>query len=156
MNAQITNAQFELQRSWFTNELAAISNEASNKQHADNLNPIKWVAGHIVNTRMTLLHILTGQGYDPGYNAFFGKGTSNQIDENFPTIEAIKEQWDSVSAALNAALMKLSPEKLDSPAPFQTSIPDTTLHGLIAYMVIHEAQHIGQLSILRKLTTSKL
>lgn len=151
MNNSITRAQFDLQRSWFLNSLADISEEESHKQMADNLNPIKWVAGHVVNTRMSLLAILTGKAQDTNYNKLFGKGSSNKIDSSFPTIEDIQLKWNSVSVQLSEYISSLSEDTLLSPPPFQTAIPNTTLHGLIAFMVIHEAQHIGQISILRKL-----
>jgi uncharacterized damage-inducible protein DinB len=150
MNNSITKSQFELQSSWFLNALADISEEESNKQIADNLNPIKWVAGHVLNTRMSLLSILSGKPQDLNYNTFFGKGSSNKLDSSFPSIEEIKLKWQSVSIELTDCINVLTEEKLISPPPFQTDIPNNTLHGLIAYMVIHESHHIGQLSILRK------
>ena len=151
MNTSITIAQFELQTSWFLNSLINISEEESNKQIAENLNPIKWVAGHILNTRMSLLTILSGKAQDTNYSKHFGKGSSNKLDVSFPTLEEIKLKWNSISTELTECLVGLTEEKLSSPPPFQSSIPNNTLQGLIAYMVIHEAQHIGQLSILRKL-----
>jgi len=151
MNTSITISQFELQTSWFLNSLINISEEESNRQFADNLNPIKWVAGHILNTRMSLLTVLSGKAQEINYNKHFGKGSSNKIDSSFPTIEDIKLKWNSISVELKECLINISDERLSSAPPFQTSIPNSTLHGLVAYMVIHEAQHIGQLSILRKL-----
>lgn len=151
MKNSITKSQFELQGSWFLNALADISEDESNKQLADNLNSIKWIAGHALNTRMSLLSILTGKPQDSNYSRFFGKGSSNKIDSSFPPIEEIKLKWSSVSAELTDYISSLSEDKLSSPPPFQTAIPDNTLQGLIAYMVIHESHHIGQLSVLRKL-----
>lgn len=151
MNTTITIAQFELQTNWFLNELVNISDEQSNKQVADNLNPTKWVAGHILNTRMTLLNLLTGVASDQNFNKMFGKGTSNKIEPSFPTIDEIKLKWGVVSSELTECLRNTSSEKLLSTAPFQTSIPDKTLHGLITYMASHESYHLGQLSILKRL-----
>jgi uncharacterized damage-inducible protein DinB len=151
MNHSITKAQFDLQRSWFTNSLADISEKESNIRIADNLNPIKWVAGHVLNTRMSLLSILSGNPQDPDYSKLFGKGSSNKLDSSFPSIEEIKLKWNSVSVELTNYISGLTEDKLLSPPPFQTAIANNTLQGLIAYMVIHESHHIGQLSILRKL-----
>jgi uncharacterized damage-inducible protein DinB len=151
MHTSITIAQFELQTNWFLNELVNISDEQSNKQTTDNLNPTKWVAGHILNTRMTLLSLLTGVASDQNFNKMFGKGSSNKIEPSFPTIDEIKLKWDVVSSKLTECLKNIPSEKLLSPPPFQTSIPDKTLHGLITYMASHESYHIGQLSILKRL-----
>jgi uncharacterized damage-inducible protein DinB len=151
MNTTITIAQFELQSNWFLNELLNISDEQSNKKGADNLNPIKWVAGHILNTRMTLLSILSGVAVNQDFNKIFGKGSSNAIEPHFPTLDELKLKWGAVSSDLYACLKDISSEKLLSPPPFQSSISDKTLHGLITYMASHESYHIGQLSILKKL-----
>ena len=152
MNTTITIAQFELQSNWFLNELLNISDEQSNKQATEKLNPIKWVAGHILNTRMTLLSLLTGVTSDQNFNKMFGKGSSNKIEPSFPSIDEIKLKWSVVSSELTEYLKNTPSEKLLSPPPFQTSIPDKTLHGLITYMASHESYHLGQLSILKRLT----
>lgn len=151
MNITITIAQFELQTNWFFNELINISDEQSNKSAAENLNPVKWVAGHILNTRMTLLSILTGMAPNQNFNKMFGKGSASKIDPSFPTIDEIKLRWGVVSSELTECLKDIQREKLLSPPPFQTSIPDKTLHGLITYMASHESYHLGQLSILKRL-----
>ncbi|MFA5299923.1 MAG: DinB family protein [Lutibacter sp.] len=144
-------AQFELQTSLFLNSLENISDQESNLQNHENLNPIKWVAGHIANTRMSLITILTGKSANPTYQKHFGKGSSNKFDKEVPTIENIMANWLVVTTELTDILKNLSEEKQQTLPPFQTSIPDQTLHGLIAYFAIHEAHHIGQISVLRKL-----
>jgi uncharacterized damage-inducible protein DinB len=144
-------AQFDLQTSWLLNALENISEAESNLQFAENLNPIKWVAGHLTDARMTIFGILAGNPMNENYKKHFGKGTTNKISDIFPTIEQIKTDWLTVSTDLKITLQNLSKEKLQSKPPFQTSIPDETLLGLIAYFAIHESFHIGQLSIHRKL-----
>lgn len=144
-------AQFELQTSLFLNSLENISDKESNLQVHENLNPLKWVSGHILNTRMSLITILTNKSADENYQNYFGKGSTNKFDENVPTIENIKENWLLVSKEFTEILNNLTEEKQFSLPPFQTSIPDQTLLGLIAYFAIHEAHHIGQISVLRKL-----
>lgn len=144
-------AQFELQTSLFFNSLENISDKESNLQVQENLNPIKWVAGHILNSRMSLITILANKMADGKYQNYFGKGSTNKFDENVPTVENIKENWLLVSKELTETLTNLNVEKQFSLPPFQTSIPDQTLLGLIAYFAIHEAHHIGQISVLRKL-----
>ena len=151
MHISVTIAQFELQTNWFLNELTNVSDQQSNEQAADNLNPIKWVAGHILTTRMTLLGLLTGAASDQNFNKLFGKGSSGKIDPSVPALDGIKIRWGAVSSELTECLKNIPGEKLLSPPPFQISIPDKTLHGLIAYMASHESYHIGQLSVLKRL-----
>lgn len=152
MNIQVIIAQYELQTSWFLNALHDLSDDESNAVFSENVNPIKWVAGHLTDARMTILSIVSGSEIHADYKRRFGKGTRNQIDASFPTIEQIKADWISVSKTLRTTLHNASEEKLRSKPPFQTSIPDETLAGLIAYFAMHESFHIGQISIYRKLT----
>lgn len=151
MNINAIIAQFDLQTSWFLNALENISEVESDIQFSENLNPIKWVAGHLTDARMTIFSIVSASPINENYKKHFGKGSSNQIRDTFPTIAQIKSDWTTVSEDLKMTLQNVSEEKLLSKPPFQTSIPDVTLSGLIAYFAIHESFHIGQISVLRKL-----
>ena len=152
MNINAIIAQYDLQTSWFLNALENISDEESNISYSENLNPIKWVAGHLTDARMTIDSLISGYKTNEDYKKLFNKGTSNKVDKSYPTVEQIKVDWTSISQRLKITLQNLSDEKLLSKPLFQTSIPDETLLGLIAYFAIHESFHIGQLSIYRKLT----
>ena len=151
MNRQAIIAQFELQTSWFLNALDVISEAESKLPLAENLNRIKWVAGHIADARMTILSIVSGEPLNEDYKRYFGKGTSFKSDAGIPTIEQMKTDWITISPQFITTLQNLPEEKLRSKPPFQTAIPDETLLGLVAYFAIHESFHIGQLSIHRKL-----
>ncbi|HAK77602.1 MAG TPA: hypothetical protein DCR35_18550 [Runella sp.] len=150
MNIHALSAQFELQTSWFLNALEDITDDESNIQFTNNLNPIKWVAGHLLNTRFIIVNILTGRPKNKQYQVLFGKGTTLAFKSELPTIEEIKFEWLGVSTSLMIALKNAAEETLLSTPPIQTSIADKTLLGLVAYASIHENFHIGQLSILRK------
>lgn len=151
MNIEAIAAAYELQTSWFVHALENISEEESITSFAENLNPIKWIAGHLTDARMTVVSLLTDTPVHSTYKKQFGKGSSNLMDASFPTLEQIKTDWRSISEELKIGLTDLTNEKLQAKPPFQTSIPDETFLGLITYFVIHESFHIGQLSISRKL-----
>ncbi len=146
----ILTAQFELQNSWFLNAIEEITDHESNIA-LTGMNPIKWLAGHLLNTRMVVLQAITGTGVDPELYKLFGKGSSGKVDSSSPTIEELIGRWNTVAVELSKTLNELSEERLQSAPPFQTSIPDTTLQGFIAYMSAHETFHIGQISIIRKM-----
>lgn len=151
MSIQAITAQFDLQTNWLLNALETTSDEESNQLLRNNLNSVKWIAGHVTDARMTLLSILSGSPVNADYKKLFGKGTPTVSDHPYPELNTILTAWKTVSEALITALKSLPDERLLEKPPFQTSIPDETLSGLIAYFAIHESFHIGQLSILRKL-----
>lgn len=149
--AQPVKAQLELQTILFRRVLSEITDDEANKSQANNLISVKWIAGHLVNTRISLLSILTGKGEDPVYSKLFGKGTSGIVGQSFPAMNEVFEKWESVSSDLMESIENCTDDFLMSKPPFQTSIPDNTMIGLIAFMTTHEAQHTGQISVLRKL-----
>lgn len=153
MNPNAITAQFDLQTSWFLNALENFTEPESNITYSENLNPVKWVAGHLTNSRMTLYGLVSGDAIPTEYNTRFGKGTSPKTDKPLPPLEQIKADWSIISEKLKTTLRNIPEEKLLSKAPFQTSIQDETLLGLIAYFAIHESFHIGQLSVYRKLAS---
>ena len=149
--ARPVKAQLELQTILFRRVLSEITDDEANKSHADNLISVKWIAGHIINTRISLCNILTGNAADPVFSKLFGKGTSGIVDQPFPAMNEILEKWESVSNDLMESIENCTDVFLMSKPPFQTSIPDNTMIGLIAFMTTHEAHHMGQISVLRKL-----
>ena len=151
-SVQPIKAQLELQNKLFVNALQNISEVNAKFGLDEHVSSVKWLAGHIVNTRMTLTSILSGVEQNPVYAQLFGKGTSNIKAETYPTIYQIISRWEVVSSELLDSIEKLSEEKLAEKPPFQTSIPDNTLLGLIAFITIHEAHHIGQISAFRKIS----
>lgn len=152
MLIQPVKAQFELQKNWYIQSLEGLTNENVRSPFREDLNTVLWIAGHILNTRMVLLSVLTGRNEYLAFNRLFGKGSDNKIDDSYPSLEVLKENWLHISVTLHEVLDAIPEEDLISVAPFQTSIPDSTLLGLIAYMAAHESYHIGQISVLRKLT----
>jgi len=151
MNILALCTQYDLQTSWFLNALEDISDEESNIRISSNLNPIKWVAGHLLNSRYIIVNILTGRPRNEFYYSLFKRGSSNVINNTYPSILEIKEDWINISQTLMFALRNASEESLLSPSPFPTTNSDGTILGLVAYFGIHEDFHIGQLSVLRKL-----
>lgn len=144
-------AEYSLQTSWFLNALEDISEAESMIQSSENVNPIKWVAGHLTNSRMILLSVVSGKDANENYKKYFGKGTPGLPDDASPSMETIITDWTRVSEELIKALADIPENQLQSKPPFQTSIPDETLLGFIAYFAIHESFHIGQISVYRKL-----
>jgi uncharacterized damage-inducible protein DinB len=150
MTTDIISAQFGLQTAWFVNALHGITDAESNSRTGTHANSIKWVAGHILYCRMNVIDFLTGTHPNKAYQPLFGKGSTGEVNETFPTIEEIQAQWQVTTAQLMQAMQDTPSEKWLSAPPFQTSIPDTTLYGLVAFFAMHESFHIGQLSLLRK------
>ncbi len=144
-------AQFELQTATFRKTIEGITEEAANTKSHAKTNSIKWVAGHIANTRTVIIGLLTGVNPNPDYIKFFGRGSTGNVDSSFPTMQQILDKWDETAPLLSQAIESASTETLMAKPPIQTSIPDETMLGMLAYMALHEAHHLGQLSVLKNI-----
>lgn len=143
--------QFDLHTRLFNNVLDGITDAESNNCHSDQINHIKWIAGHMLNTRVNMLTKLTGGKPDESYVEHFGRGKSLDPNASYPPINEITAHWQNASNAISEGINQLPEEVLESKAPFQGPIADETFRGLLAFLISHEAYHIGQLGLLRKM-----
>lgn len=141
-------AQFDLQSRLYQNVLADISDEETNVQASEEVNHIKWLAGHICAMRLSLLPMF-GQPKDESLQELFGHGNGLDKTKTYPPLSEIVDKWKAVCDGLSKGLHGLSSEALSAEAG-QTPIGDSSMGGFLAFMMHHEAYHIGQIGILRK------
>jgi len=141
--------QFNLQTRLFNNVLEGISEDESNQRASETVNHIKWVAGHVLTTRLSF-HQLVGFEEDQSLTELFGHGHGLDESKTYPSIEFILEKWNKISTDFGDKIGQLPAAVLDSEAPSKTPINDMTMRGMLSFISFHEAYHIGQLGILRK------
>jgi len=150
--AAALKAQYDLHTRLFNNALAGISDSEANSRSNEHVNHMKWVAGHLLNGRLENMNQLTGGEPDRSYTESFGRNSVlDPTGAKYPSLDEIRDKWNEVSPAISERINHLPEELLDSKAPAQSPIPDETFRGLVAFIVSHEAYHVGQLSILRKI-----
>ncbi len=143
-------AQFDLHTRLFNNVLDGLSDLEANSRPGSNTNNIKWLAGHLTSMRFGLKDVAGLSATDP-YATLFGHGHSLQENVDYPSIDRIRELWNDVSDRISAGLSRMSEEVLNGPAPMRFPIGDDTFEGMLAFLMHHEAYHIGQMALLRKL-----
>jgi uncharacterized damage-inducible protein DinB len=149
-NTHTLHLLIDLQTKQLNNLLEKVTDEISN-QEKNNLNSIKWLVGHLVNTRLMILSTLTKTPSDPEFAKLFGRGSSGKIDSTFPTIDELKEKWNETSEKITTEFNTKSDEDFNEKSPIPFPVGDDTLIGFISYLVYHEAFHIGQLSIVKRI-----
>ena len=148
-SAQTLAAQFDLHTRLFNNVLVGITDAEANGRARDTVNHLTWLAGHLTSTRFGMGKIAGLEEQDP-WSDLFSHGHSISDEADYPSIEAIKAKWDAISGVISAGLAHLPDEVLGNPAPSKTPIDDGTLGGMLAFLMHHEAYHIGQMGFLRK------
>jgi uncharacterized damage-inducible protein DinB len=116
-------------------------------------NCLNWVLGHITRTRNSALR-LVGQkplfpesdfdAYDDNGGVPFSRETALPLDE-------LKRRFKAIQEPLVNGLNGMSAETMEKPAPFSpTNNPNETIGTLLASLAFHEAYHVGQTGVLRR------
>ncbi len=148
MQLGVTNEIFQV-------NTEGVSHEESLRQPAESGNCMNWIAGHLVTAYNSILESLgqepvwtearteTYQRYsdpltDPGRAADFGE---------------IRADFKTAHERVMTGLQGLKPERMSEPAPFSPgNNPDETLGSLLYLIAFHQAYHVGQLGLGRRLT----
>lgn len=114
----------------------------------DRNNPMLWVAGHVVQSRATVLQML-GEPVETGWGNLFDRGATIQDGGRYPSGAEVERTMREVSPRLCAILSALSDEQLARPASFP--IPGIkTLADELAFFALHDSYHVGQMAYIRK------
>lgn len=135
-----------LNRKLFTNALDGVAPADLRRRTSPTSNSMLWIAGHVAHTRAMIAKFL-GQKVESPLEVF-NKEISDSVD--YPEIEQVTDFFNKVTHSVFGGLSTATDDHLAGPAPFQLPIADQTMGGAIAFLVQHEAYHVGQMGILRK------
>jgi len=119
------------------------------RRHPRDANPMGWVVGHIVHYRNQMAKAIGG-GLDLPWASAFEQHSQPDEGQAFPVIADLKAALQATSADLKARLAQLTDAELSAPAPRPFPIPDKTMRGMVAFLVYHEAYHVGQVAYVKK------
>ncbi len=129
--------------------LSDLDREQGLTRFAGQANPPLWIAAHLASSRYGL-GLLIGLGHPRPWGERFNRGSELGELATIPGADEIRAAWTRVSEALRPRLAELSDADLDAPSPRKLPIDDPSVLGAIAFLVFHEAYHIGQLALARK------
>jgi len=114
----------------------------------DHTNPLLWVAGHIVQTRATVLQML-GEQAETGWGHLFDRGAKIVDAKQYPAGAEVARVMNEISPRLHSKLASLHDGQLNRPASLP--IPGLkTLTDELAFFALHDSYHVGQLAYIRK------
>jgi hypothetical protein len=111
-------------------------------------NPMMWIVGHFVQTRVELLALL-GERIDTGWGNRFVRGTSVGDRALYPPREDVQRVMNDVSRLLQAKLATLDDDQLRQPPAMAVPGAGTLAEG-IAGFALHDCYHVGQMGYIRK------
>jgi hypothetical protein len=153
-------AQFALHHRLYNNVLDGLTDAESNARlHGDtNLNHVKYVAGHLLNTQYGLA-LLSGLQIQPKWSDLFApRGQTRARDDvTYPELDVIKSEWNAMHPDIHHGFSALTSEALHAtaPEPLGSSFASdmvfgNSVAGVWAFLNHHQAYHIGQIGLLRR------
>ena len=138
-----------LNRRLFRNCLDGITEEQARARPSDVTNSAAFVAAHMAESRFYTLKVLGAERPNP-LARYLGEWRGIDEIQEWPSLAEIESAWAEASVALDARLEAVAPGELDAPSGTRMPIEDTSVLGLLGFMVQHDSYHLGQLSLLRK------
>ncbi|MCC6795788.1 MAG: DinB family protein [Candidatus Hydrogenedentes bacterium] len=151
MNSETILFQFQVGEYVMQKNLAGLSDAESLTPPQPGGNSLNWVVGHIVRARNQALTLL---GETPLFNDhdFQVYGAQSFSPTGAISLSELQVRFLSLGSALSGALKLSTPATLEAVAPFSpTGNPNETVGSLLASIAFHEAYHLGQTGILRRM-----
>lgn len=143
------NEQLELNTRLFLNSLDGADDDAALARPGQESNHMAYIACHLVDARCFLAR-LVGVDIENPFKALLDPVQSVNDLEKYPPLEGIRSAWHEVSTALSQRFPALSAAELRRESPQKFPVNDKSVLGGVAFLLAHEAFHIGQLAFLRK------
>lgn len=138
----------------FLNALEGVTDEQAKEGISEHNNPLTWIATHTVWARYNMLVFLGKPTKNP-YAGMFENFKPHDPAVQYPSLDAVKEDWKKVSALLKEALGTVTEEFADAESPFKSPIGDPSNGGTLAFLAEHESYDIGQIAFLKKYYTKE-
>jgi DinB superfamily len=151
VDPQVLAFQFGVGAFVLERNLADVTNEESFRPPDPGGNTMNWIVGHVVRARNQALGLL---GEKPPFEDedFTAYGAGESRRGQTLSIDELKRRFDRLGPILDGALRRTSPSQLSGAAPFSpTGNPNETIGTLLASIAFHEAYHLGQTGLSRRL-----
>ena len=140
---------FRINNDLVSRAIGSLTDEELWQRPTDRSNPMLWIAGHVVQTRASMLKLL-GEPFDTGWGDLFNRGAALQERTRYPARADIERVMGDTTARLQSKLAALDDQQLASPATGPALPGASTVADQIAFFAFHESYHVGQLAYIRK------
>lgn len=136
----------------FKNVLDGVTEEAALKRINNSTNHVIWMTGNLVSCRYWIGNLLGMQEKDP-YEELFKEGRALDESLDYPTLEALKKSFATISPKVYKELLTSTDEQLDKAASFGMNIPfiKENVLNMIGMCLGREYYLFGQMGLMRKL-----
>jgi uncharacterized damage-inducible protein DinB len=153
MHSKTIAYQFGLCSYVLERNIGGVSHEESLVSPQPGGNCLNWVVGHLTRARNRALGLFGQKALFPNeeFNSYDDNGGVPFDAETAISFDELKHRFKALQEPLVNGLNGMSAEAMDQPAPFSpTGNPKETVGSLLAAMAFHEAYHVGQTGMLRR------
>ena len=150
--------QYQLLTDWYLFSLADITDKDGSKAIKDQVNSLEWLAGHLITGRYRNIlrlgiRIEPYKYLDRFINQTIPPPNAIAFDKKiiYPNLTESREQWTNYADIFLNAIKNADQSILKSELAFSIPTGGKTIEDALAFMILHETYHIGQMSIMRKL-----
>lgn len=140
--AAIPLQMLQMQQGIFQNALQDISDQEALTRANEQTNHMNWILGHVTTCRYMLANSMGLTMEDPNGKLYF----QAIGDYDYNDLKTIEVNWLKISNQLLPYLEQLQAEDLAHPINDQ----GTSRLDILLFYIYHEAYHLGQIGILRK------
>jgi len=154
MNARDLTFLFDLNRIVFRENAAGLTHEESLRAPAGGGNCLNWVLGHVLATRHAILKTLGRDGWWPAETVDLYKRGSRTLAGDEPGLvrwETLVEEFQTSHARVAEAITAASEHDLAQPGGRGPGGVELDVAHRTAFLQFHEAYHIGQIGLLRRM-----
>jgi hypothetical protein len=132
---------------FFVHKIATLDDDAARQRVGEDVNPIVWIAGHLLNSRVYLLGLFGEERELPFDSCFKDKYDPSA---SYPSLAEMKDAWVGVSEELFAKMEQASDDHFQKPIDWNLPNQDKTVRGAVLFYTYHEGWHLGQIAYVRK------
>jgi uncharacterized damage-inducible protein DinB len=129
--------------------LEGLDVETAARRPVENVNPLAFLAVHVVDARAYLVGILGGDASHDWSEIFAAAPRFEDVDP-MPAPGQLLEAFDILSARLETRLDSFDAESLDQPSGESFPTGDESVLGAISFLAFHESYHVGQIALLHR------
>jgi uncharacterized damage-inducible protein DinB len=146
-------AQIGLQSKLFLNCLDGVSEQVALVRPGEMANHMAFIAAHLVDARHWLARTVGLSAENPFAARLAGARSIDDL-RDCPSVAESRDAWRALALPLEAHLGRVDGSVLDQDSSTRFPISDKSLVGTVAFLAHHEAYHIGQLALLRRVVGS--
>ena len=140
---------FKVTSRHFLNAIDGMDDDQAAWRASEESNSAGFIALHIVESRHHIARTVGLELENPFAPLTKGRRSIAEM-HGMPAMDELRQDWKKLTGELRVKFGQLTPADLDKDTGTGLPIDDKSVLGVLAFLFMHEAYHIGQLGLLRK------